>query len=225
MTATLAMENTLGDNGRQSILIWAQGEAPVMSPGEEKLVKPDHKPPDPILAGLIRRGKEGDAKAMEEIYERFKSSFFNLAYRYTYDRVAAEDLLQDIFIKILTHLRDVDRDETFVSWMYRIAINECYSYLRRKRSRQARTVNLSSIEGKEEEAVYDSHERRVRQSIDEAIQELPDKLRAVFVLHDVQGFKHEEVAATLGIEVGTSKSQLFKARLKIREFLKEKNVL
>jgi len=162
---------------------------------------------------------------MEQIYERYKRTFFNLAYRYTYDRVEAEDLLQDIFIKIFTHLRDVDKEETFIAWMYRIAVNVCYSYLRSKRGRDRRTVALSSVEGREEEAVYDSHEKSLRLSLEEAIQELPDRLRAIFFLHDVQGFKHEEVAAILGIEVGTSKSQLFKARLRIRDFLKRKQAL
>lgn len=162
---------------------------------------------------------------MEEIYERYKGSFFNLAYRYTYDRVAAEDLLQDIFIRIFTHLNDVNQEKTFVAWMYRVAINVCYSYLRSKKGRDSRTVRLSAVEGRQEEAVYDSHEERLGLSLDEAIQDLPERLRAVFLLHDVEGFKHEEIAAMLGVEVGTSKSQLFKARLKIRTYLKNKKVL
>ena len=223
--ATLAIESCFGDNVRQRVFTRVQGETPFMSAGEKKSDKPEFVSSDPALSSLIRRGKEGDDRAMEEIYERYKTSFFNLAYRYTYDRVAAEDLLQDIFLKIFSHLKDVNRDETFVAWMYRIAVNVCYSYLRSKRGRNSRTVGLDSIEGRKEEAVYDSHERILRLSLDEAVQELPDKVRAVFLLHDVQGFKHEEVAAMLGIEVGTSKSQLFKARLKIREFLKRKQAL
>jgi RNA polymerase sigma-70 factor (ECF subfamily) len=76
-----------------------------------------------------------------------------------------------------------------------------------------------------DEAVFDSHETAVTKPLDEAIQLLPEKLRTIFVLHDVQGFKHEEIAGTLRCSVGTSKSQLFKARLRIRKYLKDKGIL
>jgi RNA polymerase sigma-70 factor (ECF subfamily) len=174
------------------------------------------------LSALIKMSKEGDEGAMERIYEQFKRPLFNLAYRYTSDRPAAEDLLQDIFIKVFSHLGEVNRDETFVAWMYRIAVNTCYSYLRRRRSGEARSVGLGEIEGKKEEAVYDGHEDSLAGPLDEAIRELPDKLRAVFMLHDVQGHTHEEIGRILGTTTGTSKSQLFKARMRIRIFLKEK---
>jgi RNA polymerase sigma-70 factor (ECF subfamily) len=177
------------------------------------------------LSALIRRSKEGDEAAMEKIYEQYKRPLFNLAYRYTFDRLAAEDLLQDIFVKVFSHLGEVNRDETFVAWMYRIAVNTCYSYLRSRRSREAHAISLSEIEGKKEEAVFDGHEDNLAGPLDEATRELPDKLRAVFLLHDVQGHTHEEIGRMLGITTGTSKSQLFKARLRIREFLKEKKVL
>lgn len=225
LAGILAIDNGLAHNEWQLLYNRGQGEALVKPPEEENSMKPGLRHPDPVLSSLIQRGKEGDHRAMEEIYERYKSSFFNLAYRYTYDRVAAEDLLQDIFIKIFTHLKDVNQEQTFVAWMYRIAVNVCYSYLRSKKGRKSQMVALSSIEGREEEAVYDTHESSLRLSLDEAVQKLPEKLREVFLLHDVQGFKHEEVATMLGIEVGTSKSQLFKARLKIRDFLKRKQVL
>jgi RNA polymerase sigma-70 factor (ECF subfamily) len=177
------------------------------------------------LSHLIRRSQEGDERAMEEIYECYKGRLFSLAYRYTYNRQEAEDLLQDIFIKIFTHIRDVQKEQTFVAWVYRIALNSCYSYLRTKRSRDRHTLALSEIEGRKEEAVYDSHEESFEKPLNEAISELPEKLKAVFLLHDVEGFKHEEIAQMLGFTVGTSKSQLFKARMKIREFLKTKEIL
>jgi RNA polymerase sigma-70 factor, ECF subfamily len=177
------------------------------------------------LSALIRRSKEGDEAAMNKIYEQYKKPLFNLAYRYTFDRLAAEDLLQDIFVKVFSHLGEVNKDETFVAWMYRIAVNSCYSYLRSRRSREAHSVSLGEIEGKKEEAVYDGHEDNLAGPLDEATRQLPEKLRAVFVLHDIQGHTHEEIGRMLGIMAGTSKSQLFKARLKIRGFLKEKKVI
>ena len=169
---------------------------------------------------LIRRGKEGDPGALEEIYGRFRTPIFSLALRHAGNRAAAEDILQDTFIKVLTHLGDVHDAETFPAWVYRIAINTCYSHLRGRRIRENRTVALSQVEGRREEAVYDAHETSLSGPLEEAIAGLPEKLRLVFLLHDVQGFKHAEIGAMLGISAGTSKSQLFKARLKVREFLK-----
>ena len=178
-----------------------------------------------VLEGLLARGRAGDDRAMESIYEMFKVRVFQLAYRHTYNVVIAEDLLQDIFLKIFAHLGDVKKAETFPAWVYRITLNTCYSYLRGKKLRSERTVPLSEIEGKLDEAVYDTHEKEIGKPIDDAIRTLPARLRTVFVLHDVEGFKHGEIARILGCSVGTSKSQLFKARLKVRSLLKGKGVL
>ena len=177
------------------------------------------------LERLLSRGRGGDDRAMESIYEMFKTRVFHLAYRHTYNPIIAEDLMQEVFLKVFTHLGDVKNTETFPAWVYRIALNTCYSYLRGKKLRSERTVPLSEIEGKLDEAVYDTHEKEIGKPIDDAIQVLPARLRSVFVLHDVEGFKHGEIARMLGCSVGTSKSQLFKARLKVRGLLKDKGVL
>lgn len=221
---SLARGAFLRDNGPRVGCLSFPAALPLMTADERDWRK---IPPIPLstLSSLIKRSKEGDEGAMEKIYERYKRPFFNLAFRYTFDRLAAEDLLQDIFIKILSHLEEVDREETFVAWMYRIAINTCYSYLRSRRGRDAHSVSLAEIEGKKEDAVYDKHEESLAGPVDEAVHELPEKLRAVFMLHDVQGHTHEEIGRMLGVTVGTSKSQLFKARMRIRKSLKEKKVL
>jgi RNA polymerase sigma-70 factor (ECF subfamily) len=176
--------------------------------------------PEIPLAELVARGRVGDAVALESLYRRYKRALFNLAYRYTYDRSTAEDLLQEIFLKIFTHLDDVKNIETFTGWVFRIALNTCYSHLRGKRVELEKTVPLASVEGTRHEGRVEAEENDVRKPLDEAIAGLPARLREIFLLHDVQGFKHEEIARMLGLSVGTSKSQLFKARLKIREILK-----
>ena len=212
------------DNGPQVAYISFPAALPLMTADERDWKK---SPPIPLstLSVLIKKSQGGDEGAMEKIYEHYKRPLFNLAYRYTFDRLAAEDLLQDIFVKIFSHLGEVDRDETFIGWMYRIALNTCYSYLRGRRSRDGHSISLSEIEGKADEAVYDGHEESLAGPLDEAVRRLPEKLRAVFVLHDAQGYTHEEIGRMLGITVGTSKSQLFKARMRIRAYLKEKKVL
>jgi len=185
--------------------------------------RPVDAPADAELARLIARSQQGDEKAMEAIYGRYKTALFNLAYRYSYDRATAEDLLQEIFIKIFTHIGDVNRTATFTAWVYRIALNTCYSHLRTRKAEFRNAVPLDEVEGfvhsgRDEEAGGD-----LRKHLDDAIAMLPRGLREVFILHDVQGFKHGEIARTLRLSVGTSKSQLFKARLRLRGILKARS--
>ncbi len=179
--------------------------------------------PEP-LAALIARGRDGDASALEAIYNRFRVSFFGLARRYAGDRATAEDLLQDIFVKIFTHLDNVKSAEMFPGWAYRIALNTCFSHLREKRVSTARNVALDDVEFALFDASAAGPESDLRKPLEEAIAGLPARLKQIFLLHDVQGFKHEEIASLLRLSVGASKSQLFKARLKIRDYLKARSI-
>jgi len=176
------------------------------------------------LAELIERSQQGDTSAMEQIYGRFKKALFGLAYRHTYNRATAEDLLQDIFVKIFTNIDDVDRPETFTGWVYRIALNTCYSHLRGHRIEIERSVPLDDVEGVLRQNGDEEASHEIRRPLEEAVRQLPPKLRQIFLLHDVQGFKHEEIGRMMRLSAGTSKSQLFKARLKIRGFLKDRGV-
>jgi RNA polymerase sigma-70 factor (ECF subfamily) len=116
--------------------------------------------------------------------------------------------------------------DTFVAWAYRIALNTCYSYLRQKKVEFQKTVSLSDVEDTVQVISRDiSPENDVRKPLDKAIETLPHRLREIFLLHDVQGFKHGEIARMLGLSVGTSKSQLFKARLKLRNYLIDRRLI
>lgn len=178
-----------------------------------------------LLKNLIERSQEGDPQAINALYEQYKRPLFSLIYRHTYNYEMAEDLLQDIFVKIFTSLENLQNYETFKGWAYRIALNTCYSYLRSKKSKLRDTIPLDEAKRIVSEDSHDIQEKEMRKPLDEAIESLPQGLRSVFLLHDVQGFKHEEIARMLGCSVGTSKSQLFKARMKIRAYLKDKNAL
>ena len=200
----------------------------VVLEGMTPMAKSDYRSresePEPDLAGLIKAGVRGDHSALEQIYHRFKTPIYNVAYRYTLDAAAAEDILQEVFIKVFTRLGDIKNAVTFPAWIYRVAVNATLSYLRvRKRERQ-KSIPLEAIEGRLEEASYDSDMSHLRRPIEDAVETLTDRLKSVFILHDVQGFKHEEIAGILGCTTGTSKSYLFKARMKIREQLKTKAI-
>jgi RNA polymerase sigma-70 factor (ECF subfamily) len=177
------------------------------------------------LAELVARGRAGDLAAMESLYETFKRPVFGLIYRHTQNRAVAEDLLQDVFLKVFSNMGTVRDAATFPGWVFRIAVNTCYSYLRQKRAQGDRLVPLDDLGGNVEDRTTEAVEQDLRVPLEQAIQTLAPRLRSVFVLHDVQGFKHEEIAKVLGCSVGTSKSQLFKARIRLREFLRSKGAV
>jgi len=177
------------------------------------------------LAELVERGRAGDLAATEALYEMFKRPVFGLIYRHAQNQAVAEDLLQDVFLKIFTHLREVRDAGTFPGWVFRIALNTSYSYLRQKKAQGDKLVPLDDLGGNIEDRATEAVEKDLRGPLEQAIRTLAPRLRSVFVLHDVQGFKHEEIARTLGCAVGTSKSQLFKARIKVREYLRAKKAV
>lgn len=180
------------------------------------------KPRD--LGQLIRDGQRGDRNALEAIYQEFKTPLYNLALRYTRDPASAEDILQEVFIKVFTHLGDIDNVATFPAWIYRVGVNASLTFLRGRKRELNKSVPLADIEGRMAEASFDADTSHLRGPLDEAIETLTQKLRAVFLLHDVQGFKHEEIASILKCSVGTSKSNLFKARMRIRKHLKTRSI-
>jgi RNA polymerase sigma-70 factor (ECF subfamily) len=222
----LANKLQIADNVSRSPLGPFIQEPAVMSQPKKEISSRSALSEDASLADFIRRAQGGDTGAMEAIYHRLKTPLFNLAFRYTFNRAVAEDLLQEIFLKVFSHLEDVQNMDTFVAWAYRIALNTCFSYLREKKVEFQKTVSLTDVEGTVQDIRGDvSPENDVRKPLDKAIETLPHRLREIFLLHDVQGFKHEEIAQMLGLSVGTSKSQLFKARLKLRDYLKDRRLI
>jgi len=167
--------------------------------------------------------QQGDMAAMEKVYERYRVSLFNLVFRMTNDYATAEELLQDIFIKAFSNIVSLRHSYAFKSWIYRLAINTCNSFLQnRKQERLDLSENMDHFHSQKPENGVLAY------SLRKAITSLAPRLRAVFVLHEIQGFNHDEIAATLGCNIGTSKSQLFKARKNLRYLLMkggEKNEL
>jgi RNA polymerase sigma-70 factor (ECF subfamily) len=161
---------------------------------------------------------KADVPAFEELYRQHSTRLFNLAWRMCGTRADAEDLLQEIFLLAYRKLPEFRGDSTVGTWLYRLAMNRCLDHLK---SRQTRAGGVTTT--LDEEAmpgprlVHDGGVKRL--DLERAIARLPEGARAAFVLHDVEGFQHHEVATILGITEGTSKSQVHKARLKLRAFL------
>lgn len=168
------------------------------------------------LIHIVKRCQDGDTGAMEAVYKGYKSSLFNLAYRFSRDHSAAEDLLQEIFIKVFTKIKKLRSPENLKSWMYRIAINTCINFTRKKRG--SKEVPLDQVENGYGHEDANPH---VRKDLEAAVCLLPPKQRSIFLLHDAQGFTHSEIADIMKLHQGTVKSQLFKARMKLRKHLGE----
>lgn len=221
---TLALRNQMGDNRAHVESAFWETLSAIMS--EDRQSSSKWRTMDQArLTELVDRCREGDLDATKSVYELFKRPVFNLAYRHTMNAAAAEDILQDVFLKVFSRLGDVRDIKTFPGWIFRIALNTCYTYLRQKRAQEGKVIPLNEIEGRVDDAKAVPVERDLRGTLNEAIQTLPNRLKSVFVLHDVQGFKHREISNILGCSVGTSKSQLFKARLKLRDYLKAKKIV
>lgn len=191
----------------------------------EELISVMNQPPDDLsLPVLVARAAEGDERALETIYHRFKTPIFNLARRYTGSPTAAEDVLQDVFVTAFTHIGDVREAAKFPGWLFRVAVNTSLAHARSGSVRGHSHVAIQDIEGSLAAPGDAASEMAARRPLEQAVDVLPPKLKTVFLLHDVEGFKHEEIADMLGCTVGTSKSNLFKARMKLRQCLTEKGM-
>jgi len=172
-------------------------------------------------SALVGRCQQGDLGAFEELYRLHSGRLFSLTCRMVGNPADAEDLLQDIFLVAHRKLDSFRGESALGTWLYRLATNVCLDHLR---SRAARTSELTDTLD-DEPWIPDSSSRNLaertvsKMDLERAIALLPDRSRAAFVLHDIEGLEHGEVAAVLGIAEGTSKSQVHKARMRLRKLL------
>lgn len=164
-------------------------------------------------AELIARVRAGEPAAERELYDAHVERVYRLAYRLAGDDDLARDITQDAFIRAFERLHEFRGDARFSTWLHTIAVTVALNTLR-KVKRMRREVGLE--EGVEVSGTIRDAEPDLKQRLAAAIDALPDGYRAVFVMHDVEGFTHEEIGGALGVETGTSKAQLSRARAKLR---------
>jgi len=170
---------------------------------------------------LVARCREGDLGAFEELYRLHAGRLYGLAMRMLGNGADAEDMLQEIFLSVHRKLDSFRGESALGTWLYRMAMNQILDHVR---SRAGRAGQLT--DGLDDAAVIaDGMGHRLadraiaRIDLERALGELPEGCRAAFVLHDVEGLEHKEIAQVLGIAEGTSKSQVHKARLRLRGLL------
>ena len=170
---------------------------------------------------LTQRSASGDTSAFEELYSRHSRRVYSLCLRMTANTAEAEDLAQEVFIQLHRKVGSFRGESAFTTWLHRLTVNQVLMHFRRRGVRMEQTTDdgeapqqiVVGTENPSQMPVVD------RIALDKAVSQLPPGYRAVFVLHDVEGHEHEEVARLLGCSVGTSKSQLHKARMKLRQLL------
>lgn len=182
--------------------------------GAEAVMEGNAPPGDRALAA---RAADGDVRALERLYRRHVDRVFALCLRMTADERRAEELTQDVWVRVWRKMDSYRGDAAFTTWLHRVTAN-----LVRDRGR-ARSRRNGREELTDEPARHDTgrEPRSVedRMDLEAAIRELPDRARQVFVLHDVEGYRHAEIGEMLDIAEGTSKAHLFRAREALRSRL------
>lgn len=185
---------------------------------------------DPISAQLIRKAMEGDQKAYAEIVHRYRNQIYNLILRMVRRREEAEDLTQETFIKAFNALARFNAEYAFSTWLYKIAVNNCIDYFRKKRLKTFPIDNpITSKEGELQREFPDQQagpdqglmDKERHMTIQEAIDSLPEKYRQAILLRHAQDKSYEEIALVLGIPIGTVKVRIFRAREMLKKKLRE----
>ena len=189
-----------------------------MISNEKKYDRPDQ--------ALARQAANGNAAAFDEIYSRHRSFVYNIALRMTGNAADAEDLTQESFISVLRRVGSFRGEASFTTWLYRIVINQVKMHFRYRSSRPE--IQTSDGELPEPRLAMARRLDRGEQLIDglaieKAMLMLPPGYRAAFILHDIEGYKHGEAAQLSGHAVGTSKSQLHKARASLKAVLSKRS--
>lgn len=166
---------------------------------------------------VVRAAQGGDRSAFEELYKENVRRVYALAYRLTGNPNDAEELTQEAFIRAWQKLPSFRGDSAFSSWMHPLTINAAYSEKRSRGRREARVMPVEDLTVFDGGAPEETPGLGV--DLERALAELPNGARQVFVLHDVYGYKHEEIGTLIGVAVGTSKAQLHRARRLLREAL------
>lgn len=172
---------------------------------------------------LARRAASGEDAAFEELYHRHFRRVYSLCLRMLGNPTEAEDLSQEVFANLYRKIGSFRGDSQFTTWLHRMTVNQVLMHFRKRNVRMEKTTEegetpIQIVQGTanpEKMPIID------RIAIEKAISQLSPGYRNVFVLHDVEGYEHEEIGRILGIAEGTSKSQLHKARLKLRDLIRK----
>ena len=195
--------------------------------GTSAIVAEAEKNSEPNDFELAKKSAAGDTDAFGMLYRRHFRRVYALCVRMMGDLTQAEDMTQEVFVQLFNKIGSFRGESAFTTWLHRMTVNLVLMHFRKKSTRSELLTDegetpvqiVRGTENPEQMPVVD------RIALERAIRELPPGYRSVFVLHDVEGYEHEEIAKMMKISAGTSKSQLHKARLKLRQLLRQQAAL
>lgn len=173
-----------------------------------------------FLPNLINKCLENDRLAQQELYVQFKDKMFVLCLRYANSREDAEDILQDGFIKVFRDLKQYNGSGCFEGWVRKVMVNVALEHIRKEKKKPFQTV-LEQIEFKASEETSFFEKENQAKALIQLMRKMPIGFRTVLNLYILEGYTHPEISAILGISVGTSKSQLLRAKGCLRKLLKD----
>jgi RNA polymerase sigma-70 factor (ECF subfamily) len=180
---------------------------------------------DESQLSLVRRAQAGDEEAFAKLFQQHKNRVYSVCLLMTKDVAEAEDLTQEAFLQVFRTVASFRGDSAFSTWLYRVAVNTVLMKLRRRKSPPTvsldEPVNAESPSLTRDFGKNDPHLSGLidRIALRRALRELPEGCRTIFALHEVEGYQHHEIAQILDCSIGNSKSQLHKAKLKMRDLL------
>jgi RNA polymerase sigma-70 factor (ECF subfamily) len=185
----------------------------------------DPRQPKLTEAEAIERAKQGDESAFEILYQLHKRRVYSLCLRMVSNPTQAEDLAQEAFLQLFRKIATFRGESAFSTWLHRMTVNVVLMHLRKKGLPLVSLEETMEADQESPPKELGAEDLKLTGSLDRlqlqrAIEKLPPGYKTVFVLHDVQGFEHNEIAGMVGCSIGNSKSQLHKARLKLRDYLK-----
>lgn len=177
---------------------------------------------------IVSRVQAGDVNAFEELVTAYEKNVYNLALRMTGNPEDAADMSQEAFLKAYSSMSSFRGESKFSVWLYRIVSNVCLDFLRRRSRRQTVSLSIEDDGGEEiqlelpdesqtPEALLE--QRMTRDAVRRGLEALPHEQRQILLLREIQGLSYDEIALTLGLEVGTVKSRIFRARKRLCSFL------
>ncbi len=177
-----------------------------------------------IHKDLLELCKAGNEKAQFRLYNLYAKAMYNICFRMMNNREEAEDMLQEAFAETFQKLNTFRYESTFGAWIKRIVVNKCINRLKKKKVELELEENIHDNREEEEEEYVDFENIKLNvKNVYNEIEKLPAGYRIIFSLYILEGYDHKEIAQILGISVSTSKTQYYRAKLKIKEQLIERN--
>ncbi len=178
---------------------------------------------------LVKRINAGEMELFEEIIARYETKVFGVIYYMMRNKNEVEDIAQEVFIKVFKNLRKFKGDSSLYTWIYKITVNLCLDELKKRKkvvyldekvevNDSELEIQLSSNE-KDQAKLYE--EKELKECMQKCIRELPEKQRIMLILRDIQGLPYEEISRITGIKLGTVKSQINRARLKLKDLIEK----